>query len=101
MIVGAVEGWGVGPVIQPAGDDGAINVAGDEFDADFLPDAWNEMRSPVCSGRWFSDANPGSSCLVAGSIRECWMQELPGDGFVSPLPGELDLDSMIPLGGDF
>src|SRR6185295_14561650 len=43
-------GWLGGAIVHSAGDNGAIGIAVEEFDDDFLADARDENRTPVFAG---------------------------------------------------
>lgn len=101
------KGRQIGAVIVLADDDRAIDIAVDEIDQDFGIDAWQEVTTPVRTGQPFGDPDPGSGLIVArgvaglaGSSATRAGVRLPaGIRGVTALPGKLDLDAVIPFGG--
>src|SRR5713226_939011 len=63
-VIGKSVGRHLVVVVDAAGDDGAVGVAFEEFDDDFLADAGNVDGAPVFAGPGLGDADPAGTVFV-------------------------------------
>ena len=85
----AEAGWGVGAVVEAAGDDGAVDVAFDEVDQDFLANSGQEQFAVVLPGQAAGDAYPAAAHVVMGGAAAGGVAVV----VLGALPVELDFDA--------
>ena len=84
-------------VVDAADDNGAFDVALDEVDQHFLPDARCEVRAPVGAGQALGHAHPGTGGGISRCVGLARVIE-PRAAAGAALPMELHLDAVVAIG---